>query len=301
MTFAILGIKKHSSMASVGSRLGHQLRDHQVPNADPARKAENACTWQGTAASLVAAIKERVEPLKKRKDNVRAIELLLTASPEWFKEGGGAGDWKQLEKQAKSFVSDTFGVQNVMAFGVHLDEKTPHFWAMVTPVFEGKLRASHWLDGVPKMRKLQTEWAQRCEPLGLSRGAQGSKAQHIEVKDFYAASKGDAAAVKKTMKELEQRARNAENRVRKMEKALVREAEKLEIKAEKLHLMEEKLKQERAKIDAQRATNERLFKAMEVSVQKTVAEKYNALTALLQGSSQPAASKKAPGSSTPRP
>lgn len=274
MDFAILGIEKHSTMASVGSRLGHQMRSHKVPNADPAKAIDNQCSFKGTAADLVQAFKDRVDPLVKRKDNVRAIELMLSASPEWFTEGGGVGDWKELGKKAEAFVKETFGADNVMAFGVHLDEKTPHFWCFVSPIFNGKLNASHWLDGPPKMAELQTKWAMKCEPLGLRRGVKSSNATHTQVKDFYAAVTGDAVAAEKLFKETELRLRHKERLLEKRENLLAVEEKKQQKKAEALAEKAKELEKERALIDEQRKKNERVFDALTQVQQESAAEKF---------------------------
>jgi hypothetical protein len=83
---------------------------------------------------------------------------------------------------------------------------------MVTPIHNGKLRASHWIDGPQKLAALHTKWAERMAPHGLQRGASKSKANHIDVRTYYSAVNGNAAAQETISREMSRRAARAKRR-----------------------------------------------------------------------------------------
>lgn len=204
--FSIIGVKKHKAQDRLIRTLRHHLREGVVPNADPAQLAKNVRAGQaGDAAAVAAALLARVEPLVKRKDAVKAIELNLAASPEWFQRRGGTGTSQELWDAAKAFLRATFGRENVIAFGMHRDETSPHVWAVVTPIHEGKLRASHWLDGRKKLAELHDQWADATKHLGLRRGASKSGAKHVDVQTYYAAVKGQKSARETVSREMSRR------------------------------------------------------------------------------------------------
>ena len=170
--FSIIGVSKHKERARLWRVLRHHLREVPVSNADANQAHKNVRAGApGNAAAVTAAVFAQVDPLVKRKDAIRAIELNLTASPDFFQRHGGRGTSQQLWDAAKKFMRDTFGRENVIAWGMHRDETSPHVWAIVTPIYEMKLRAAHWLDGPKKLAALHDKWASATAHLGLQRGA----------------------------------------------------------------------------------------------------------------------------------
>jgi hypothetical protein len=68
-----------------------------------------------------------------------------------------------------------------------MDERTPHIHAHMVPLTgDGRLSATHFLDGRRKMKELHTRYASYMEPIGLERGREGSRATHQRVQQFYA-------------------------------------------------------------------------------------------------------------------
>jgi hypothetical protein len=210
--FSIIGIRKLKQRGQVAQRASHHLRGHAVLNADPARFALNASNWKRSARELADEIWARTEPAMQRKDGVRVIELLLTASPEWFTDDCGGIRTKELMLGARDFLGEVFGAQNVAAWGLHRDEKTPHVWALVTPIHEGKLKASRWLDGPSKLAALHTKWAEKMKPYGLQRGGRKSGASHVDIRTYYSAVNGNQAAQETISREMARRAARAKRR-----------------------------------------------------------------------------------------
>lgn len=216
--FSIIGIAKHKERSRLLRTLQHHLREVPVLNADSSLAQKNVRAGApGNAAAVAATVFARVEPLVRRKDAVRAIELNLAASPEFFQRHGGSGTSQQLWDAAKKFLRDTFGRENVIAWGMHRDETSPHVWAIVTPIHELKLRASNWLDGPKKLAALHDKWASATAHLGLQRGAEKSGAKHIDIGTYYAAVNGLKSGREVVSREMSRRAARAREKVAEIE------------------------------------------------------------------------------------
>ncbi|SQL71980.1 Plasmid recombination enzyme [Escherichia coli] len=124
-------------------------------------------------------------PEKRRKDAVLAVEYVMTASPEWWKE---ATPRQQAEFFAHSeqWLEKKYGKDRVVAAVVHRDEATPHLSAFVVPLTQdGRLSAKEFIGGRSKMRDDQSTYAESVKKLGLERGIEGSRATHQTVQHYY--------------------------------------------------------------------------------------------------------------------
>lgn len=185
MSFAIMRCKKLKGMGSVASSLQHHFRERETANADPARTPENGY-WVGkTTDETMGLLRERL-PEKHRKDAVLAVEYMMTASPDWWEK---ASKQQQTEfvKKSGEWLIEKYGKDNVIAFGVHHDEKTPHVSAFVVPrTADGRLSAKEFIGNRDKMSADQTSYAAKVADLGLERGIEGSKAKHVTIQQYYA-------------------------------------------------------------------------------------------------------------------
>ncbi len=191
MAFAILRTAKLKTGGNIAGSLQHAFRERPTANADPA--VLNVILKGDKSVNEVnQAIQERT-PEKYRKDAVRVIEFMITASPEAFARHGTGGtleDQTQYFADAVKWLEDKFGADNVVSAQIHLDETSPHLSAYVVPNVNGKLNAKEYLGGRQKLSAMQTEFAEKVgKPYGLDRGLPGSNAYHNEVKQFYAALK----------------------------------------------------------------------------------------------------------------
>ena len=195
----VLRAEKINTNAQLGGANAHCTRKMEVPNADPALFEYNQRPV-GTD-NLVRDVQARLDSAgitKVRKNGVRAIEHIISASPEFFNKFQEPGGRLQYDKQrteeffeiAQKWVKDTYGDDNLVNFTIHMDEKTPHAHAFVVPITpEGKLSARHFTggsDGWKKLKEQQTSFSKAVEHLGLKRGKEGSKATHQTLKEFYA-------------------------------------------------------------------------------------------------------------------
>lgn len=204
----IIRFDKLKTSAEISGRAGHHLRTIPVKNADAERTPENQVLM---GLDVPAAIRKRVmdmtKPLVKRKDNVRCLELFLGASDDFWDAGG---DWTELARAHKQMLISEFGEENIIGFGWHLDEGKPHGWAFITPITpDGRLAASHWVDGPTKLKQMLTRVQPFYTPLKMERAKEGVRATHLEMHDIHAANAGNKRAKKQIDEELASRAKNA--------------------------------------------------------------------------------------------
>ncbi len=193
MLYAIMRHEKLKDWGEVAAVAGHHSRSRETPNANP----DVRNIWLAGSRDIVGDVRGLIGSRKLRKNAVLAIEVVMTATPGFFRpdspERAGYYDPARLDdfqKQAMAWLKHTFGSGNIASAIVHLDESTPHIQAVVVPVDPDtdKLNASRWLDGAKKLSALQDSFAEFCRPLGLSRGIKGSKATHTRISEFYGAA-----------------------------------------------------------------------------------------------------------------
>ncbi|EAU9893984.1 plasmid recombination enzyme [Salmonella enterica] len=182
--YAIMRCKKLGSMGSVAAALQHAYRERETPNADPSRTPENEHHGARSTDEAMGRLRDML-PAKHRKDAVRAVEYVMTASPEWW-EKATPGQQAEFFDRSEKWLADKYGADRVIVATVHRDEATPHLSAFVVPLTkDGRLSAKEFIGDRGKMRQDQTTYAEAVKDLGLERGIEGSKAQHQRVKTFY--------------------------------------------------------------------------------------------------------------------
>jgi Plasmid recombination enzyme/Toprim-like/Protein of unknown function (DUF3991) len=198
MAYCICRIAKLKSGGAITASEQHTLRTRETPNADLSKENERFIGNHPihSPVPLEEEVFERIgqQPKKIRSDAVLCVEMMLTASPEYFRpdDEGRAGKWnvEQLEqwKQANhKWLNETYGDKIVRA-ELHLDESTPHIHAYLVPLDQNsKLNCKSYFGGRQKLREFQDSYAEAMAPLDLERGIKGSRATHTQVKDYYAA------------------------------------------------------------------------------------------------------------------
>ena len=95
---------------------------------------------------------------KTRKDSVRFIDTLITASPEFFK-GKKRAEIKAFFERATEFMTHKVGANNIFTAVVHRDEKTPHLHLCFTPITEdGRLSAKEVIGDRNRLIKWQDDY-----------------------------------------------------------------------------------------------------------------------------------------------
>ncbi len=210
MAQAIIRVAKIKSAGAARGKTAHNYRLLETPNADPDRtktlNKEYINTDRKDYWSLAEQRIKEVVTRKVRDDQVRAMEVILTASPEWFTRDttGQAEDVRGGEWVAENlhFLKHKFGEKNVVSFTLHQDEKTPHIHAVVIPITEKNRLSADTLFNPKTLAQLQTDYAQAMHHLGLERGVAGSRRQHQDMKQVYGYQEKTVAAITPLMEPL---------------------------------------------------------------------------------------------------
>lgn len=178
--------KKYKDLNSVKGFQRHMEREQTTPNAD-----KNIANIRiiGTD-DIYGDVHKKLEGVKLRKNSVICRELLLTASPDFFRGLPEEQLYKWIDIN-KKWLEKNFG-DNVVYAVLHLDESTPHMHVLICPVFvnskgEKILSNTRYFDGIAKMRAWQDQYSKAMQEAfkSLNRGVQFSRAKHIDIKRFY--------------------------------------------------------------------------------------------------------------------
>ena len=123
-----------------------------------------------------------------RKDSVRVVEALVTASPEFFKDKTNR-EIKAYFEHALEFLKGKQNTQTFLSAVVHMDEKTPHLHlCFVSLTADGRLRAKEIIGNRKNLVKWQDEFWQHMvkQYPELERGESASQTgrEHIPPRIF---------------------------------------------------------------------------------------------------------------------
>ena len=114
---------------------------------------EPQCKYRAVAEKQIAAA-----GCKTRKDSVRLVEALVTASPEFFK-GKKRADVKEYFEYALKFIQTHQSPETIVSAVVHMDEKTPHMHLTFVPLTaDGRLSAKEIIGNKKKLTWWQDEF-----------------------------------------------------------------------------------------------------------------------------------------------
>jgi antitoxin component HigA of HigAB toxin-antitoxin module len=198
MPLAVCRIQKIKSWALLKSNETHTARTRETPNANP--DVENIqVIVSSDNLDLATLVKNKIGSQKIRSNAVLALEMLLSASPEYFRPNSiyseGVYNQERLDnfvQAAVSWLQSSWGERVVQA-QLHLDEITPHIHAYIVPLDErGKLNCRALFGAREKLHQLQDSFASAVAHLGIERGIKGSTAIHTKIKNYYAAVNQDS-------------------------------------------------------------------------------------------------------------
>lgn len=167
----------------------HIARSQPTPNADPSQQHRNYAVV-GPAWDDQTAINDVIEartPAKYRRDAVRAIEYVVSASPEWFEKNSERQAALYFE-HAVDWFQDQFGTANVVSAVVHNDESSPHMHVLVVPldVETGRLNGKFFFGNKSVLQKRQSRFAEHMSPFGVERGKADPQRSHTKVHEWRA-------------------------------------------------------------------------------------------------------------------
>ena len=231
MSYAIMRCKKLATMGSVASSLQHCYRERETANADARRTPDNEHRAARSTDEAMGKLRELL-PSKRRKDAVLAVEYVLTASPDWWKQASQQQQGAFFD-QAHQWLADKYGADRVIAATIHRDEISPHLSAFVVPLTQdGRLSAKQFIGSKTQMTRDQTMFAAAVAGLGLERGIEGSKARHTRIQAFYEALERPMRHVTISPESTQARTLKAEGPLERL--GLVKREESPEMVAERL-------------------------------------------------------------------
>lgn len=182
--FRIIKLKTIDDITRVGK---HNDRDkeHLPANVDPKRVKDNI-VLKGSGNSLEEWDK-RTEGIKPRNSTtVLGYDIVMTFSEETDI------DIKQWRKANVDFLEKKFGEKNVLCVWEHNDESTRHLHALVTPIiFNEKTQkegfnAKHFTGQYNALSIMQDEYFEAVgKQFELERGVKGSRARHVDLKEYH--------------------------------------------------------------------------------------------------------------------
>jgi hypothetical protein len=168
---------------------GHNLRAHPTESQLP-KSAWLADQAHYTTTRWNEDRAETARSLAKRKDAVVGIEMTFQVGnqTDWRKPPTKQhphgkpkpfpADFKKMSAAIKGFLVAEFGAENIVSLELHMDESTPHYHAVVTPIKDGKLNAKAWLNGPAMLGKLYERAHRavaRAVPCEYTKGGPGGR------------------------------------------------------------------------------------------------------------------------------
>ena len=196
MSKVVCRISKISTIQKVGEAGAHNFRlDGEAEREHLKKGVENPLLFGTT--DLVSDVQKRLDEAHKcahgefRKNAVLAVEMVLSASPEYFKDQACLDIWV---KKNMEWLKKEYG-KNLVNAVLHLDEQTPHIQAFIVPLDKkNKLNCRSIFGGVKNMIALQTKSFEAVKSLGIERG---------EPKDVTGVTHKTTAEWRKEMQEMD--------------------------------------------------------------------------------------------------
>ena len=156
--YAILRFAKYKG-PEIGRIEAHDERTKDKyasnPDVDTSRSRLNFHLVKPRRSYRAEAEKQIAEAgYRARKDSVRVVETLITASPEFF-QGKKPREVKEFFEYALEFIQSKQSQETIISAVVHVDEKTPHMHLCFVPLTEDKRLSAK--DIVGNKKKL-TQW-----------------------------------------------------------------------------------------------------------------------------------------------
>ena len=148
--FAIINLKKmhNKDLAKISEHNRRESPDgtYSNPNIDPERTHLNIRRSDHPEKEELKTLIDRriaereIQKKKVRKDAVKMISVLVTASPEYMNSLDRQEQIRYFDECFK-FCQRRFGKKNCIEMNIHFDETTPHAHVSIVPILNGKLCA----------------------------------------------------------------------------------------------------------------------------------------------------------------
>lgn len=160
--YGILRFAKYKG-PEIGQIEAHNERAKETyasnPDIDTSRSKLNYHLVESKVKYRAAAERQIAEAgCRTRKDSVRLVETLITASPEFF-QGKSQKEIRGYFERALEFMKTKQNPDTFISAVVHMDEKTPHMHLCFVPLTEdGRLSAKEIVGNRKKLTQWQDEY-----------------------------------------------------------------------------------------------------------------------------------------------
>ena len=160
--YAILRFAKYKG-PEIGRIEAHDERTKEKyasnPDVDTSRSRLNFHLVKPKRSYRAEAEKQIAEAgCRARKDSVRVVEALITASPEFF-ANKKAKEVKEFFAYALEFIQKKQSSETIISAVVHMDEKTPHMHLCFVPLTaDGRLSAKDIIGNKKKLTQWQDDF-----------------------------------------------------------------------------------------------------------------------------------------------
>ena len=216
-----------------------------------------------------ARIKELNLKKAVRKDAVKLLDVVVTASPEAMK-AMSPEQQREYFKQGLEFLKEFYGEKNFMYCNVHLDEETPHAHIGFVPITkDGRLCAKE-ITNRAGLTKLQDDFFEKVSSkFGLERGEKNnSKRKHVETARLKADTAEERAEI---AMEQEKSAIDYTQKVIQQSKMVKNDIRELKAVVGKAQYKQGLLKDDKTKIEMSVADFERLQKVVKRATHSAMA------------------------------
>ena len=160
--YAIMRFAKYKG-PEIGRIEAHDERTKEQyasnPDVDTARSKYNYHLVEPTRSYRAEAERQiAAAGCRTRKDSVRVVEVLFTASPEFFK-GKKPAERRTFFEESLNFIKSRQNPETIISAVVHMDEKTPHMHLSFVPLTkDGRLSAKDIVGNRARLQKWQDEY-----------------------------------------------------------------------------------------------------------------------------------------------
>jgi len=187
--YAIIRIdKKFYTLEAIEGWEYHMEREGQIENVDSSKTYENRVLIGDS--NVYANLEKHIKGVWCRKDSCIARDMILTASPDFFR-GLMKSDFEKWLTLNVEFLKKSYG-DNVIYCVLHNDETTSHLHVLLAVDYindKGKrvMSNKHFFDGKAMLSQLQSNYAAHMQSYfkSLKRGLKGSKDNHVSIKQYY--------------------------------------------------------------------------------------------------------------------
>lgn len=187
MSFAILRFTKMKGGPAKALEAHHERKKERYasnPDVDTSRSNNNYHIIE-PQKSYYYEIQSRIKKAmcRVRKDSVKFIDTIVTASPEFF-GNHSPQETQEYFRRAVSFLAAKVGRNNIFSAVVHMDERTPHLHLCFVPLTEdNRLSAKDIIGNRVKLTEWQDKFhaymSERFEELERGEPAIETERKHI--------------------------------------------------------------------------------------------------------------------------